>query len=110
MGGTNPILLYLQICQKNLELPKIAVGENRQSSLLLSGLRFYVLDTFGCTGAAVAGKKAKPNLAPQAMMEKWIHGLGGTVLTKDNAQTILWGLSKTPNCFLLLKDDKDLVK
>ena len=69
LGGTNPILLYLQICQKNLELPKLAVGENRQSSLLLSGLRFYVLDTFGCTGAAVAGKKANPNLAPQAMME-----------------------------------------
>ena len=56
------------------------------------------------------GKKAKSNLAPQAMVEKRIHDLEGTVLAKDNAQTILRGHSKTPNCFLLLKDDKDLVK
>ena len=95
--------------KKNLEFPKVAVGEKRPSSLMLSGLRFYVLGTFGFTAAAVAGKKAKPNLAPQAMVEKWIHDLGGTVLTKDNAQTILRRHSKTPNCFLLLKDDKDLV-
>ena len=39
-----------------------------------------------------------------------VHDLGGTVLTKDNAQTILRWHSKTPNCSLLLKDDKDLVK
>ena len=44
------------------------------------------------------------------MVEKWIHDLGGTVLTKDNAETIIRRHSKTPNCFLLLKDDKDLVK
>ena len=69
-----------------------------------------MLDTFGCTAVAVAGKKAKPNLAPQDMVKKWIHDLGGTVLTKDNAQTILRGHSKTPNCFLLLKDGKDLFK
>ena len=110
LGGTNPIPSYLQICQKSIEFPKVAVGENRSSSLLLCGLRFYVLGTFGCTAAAVAGKKAKPNLAPQAMVEKWIHDLGGTVLTKDNAQTILRGHSKAPNCFLLLKDGNDLVK
>ena len=56
--------------KKNLEFPKVAVGEKRPSSLMLSGLRFYVLGTFGFTAAAVAGKKAKPNLAPQAMVEK----------------------------------------
>ena len=91
MGGTNPIPSYLQICQKNLEFPKVAVSKKRPSSLLLSGLRFYVLGTFGCTRAAIAGKKAKPNLAPQAMVEKRIHDLGGIVLTKDNAQTNLRG-------------------
>ena len=98
---------YLKICQKSLVFPKLAVGEKRQSSLLLSRLQFYVLGTFGCTAAAVAGKKTKPNLAPQAMVEKWIHDSGGTVLPKDNAQTILRGRSRTPNCFLLLKDDKN---
>ena len=55
---------------KNLEFPKIAVCEKRSSSLLLSGLRSHVLGTFGCTAAAVAAKKAKLNLAPQAMVEK----------------------------------------
>ena len=69
-----------------------------------------MLGTFGCTAAAVAGKKAKPNLTPQALVEKWIHDLGGTVLIKINARTILLGHSKTPNCCVLLKDDKDLVK
>ena len=69
-----------------------------------------MLGTCGCTASAVAGKKAKPNLAPQAMVEKWIPDLGGNVLTKDNAQTILRGHSKTPNNFLLLKDDNHLVK
>ena len=69
LGRTNPTPSYLQICQKNLEFPKVAVGEKRPFSLLLSGLRFYVLDASGCTAVAVAGKKAKPNLAPQAMVE-----------------------------------------
>ena len=110
MVGTNPIPSYLPLCQKSLEFPKIAVGEKRPSSLLLSGLRFHVLGTFRCTAAAVAGKKAKPNLTPQAMVEKWIHDLEGTVLTKDKAQTIFREDSKTPNCFFLLKDDKNLVK
>ena len=73
-------------------------------------MQFYLLGFFRCTAAAVAGKKAKPNLAPQAMVEKWIHDFGGTYLTKDNAQTILRVHFKTPNCFLLLRDDKDLVK
>ena len=44
------------------------------------------------------------------MVAIWIRGLGGTVLFKNNAQTIFRGPSKTPNCFLLLKDDKDLVE
>ena len=43
-------------------------------------------------------------------MEKWIHDLGGTVLGRDKAQTILLGHSKAPNCFVLLNDDKELVK
>ena len=107
MGGTNPTPSYLQICQKNLEFPKVAVGEKLPFSLLLYGLRFYVLGASGCTAVAVARKKAKPNLAPQAMVEKWIHDLDGTVLNKDNAQTNLREHSKTTNCFLLLKDDKN---
>ena len=71
LGGTNPIPSYLQMCQKNLDFPKVAVGENLPSSLLLSGLRFYVFGSFGCTLAAVAGNKAKPNLAPQTYGGKW---------------------------------------
>ena len=43
------------------------------------------------------------------MVEKWIHDFGDTVLTNYNAQ-ILRGHSKTPSCFVLLKDDKNLVK
>ena len=44
------------------------------------------------------------------MVEKRIHDLEDTVLTKDNAQTIFREHSKTPNCLFLLKDDKNLAK
>ena len=91
--------MFTNIIQTNLDFPKVAVGEKRPSNLLLSGLRFDVLGTFGCTAAGVAGKRAKLNLVSQAI-----------VLTKDNTQTILREHFKTPNCFLLLKDDIDLVK
>ena len=85
-------------------------GEKRSSSLLLFDLRFYMLGTFGRRASAVAGKRTEPNLARQAVVEKWTHDLGGTVLTKDNAQTILRCHSDTPNCFVLLKNEKGLVK
>ena len=32
------------------------------------------------------------------------------MLTKNNAQSVLRGHYKLPNCFVLLKDDKNLVK
>ena len=63
LGGNNPIPSYLQTCQKNLEIPKIAVGEKRPSSLMLSVLQFYELGTFRCTEAAVAGKKTESSTA-----------------------------------------------
>ena len=73
-------------------------------------MRFYGLGTFGRTAAAVAGEKAEPNLAPQSFAEKWIHDIGGTILSRANAQNIQRGQSKTTNCFVLLKVDKDLVR
>ena len=36
--------------------------------------------------------------------------MGIALRTKDNAETILRGQSKPHNCFVLLKNDKDLVK
>ena len=50
------------------------------------------------------GKDSKTESSTTTYGGKWIHDLGGIVLTKNNAQTILRGLSKTPNCFLLLKE------
>ena len=66
-----PILyrLVYKYVRKKLEVRKVAAAEKRPSSLLLFGLRFYVLGALGCTAAAVAGKKADPNLAPQAMVK-----------------------------------------
>ena len=99
LRGTNPTPSYLQICQKRLEFSKDAIGEKRPSSLLLSGLQFYVLRTFGGTAAAVArNKQTKSSTTSQ--LEKWIHDLGGTFLTKYNAETNLQGHSKTVNCLL----------
>ena len=56
------------------------------------------------------GKESKIESSTTSYGGKWIHDLENTVLTKDNAQTIFRRHSKTPNYFLLLKDDKDLVK
>ena len=56
------------------------------------------------------GKESKTEPNTTSYGGNWIHDLGCTFLTKDNAQTILRGHSKTPNCFILLKDDKYLVK
>ena len=56
------------------------------------------------------GKRKQNRNNTTSYSGKWIHNLGGTVLTKDNAQTIFRGHSKTPNCLVLLKDDKNLVK
>ena len=41
LARNSPIPSYLQMSQKNLEIPNVAVGEKRPSSLLLSALRFY---------------------------------------------------------------------
>ena len=54
LGGTHHIPSYLHKCQKSLDFLKVAVGEKRPSSLLLYGLRFHVLGTFGCTASTVA--------------------------------------------------------
>ena len=89
--GTDPISSYLHICQSFL---KVAVGEKRPTILLLSGSLIYAVCTFAGTAEAVAGKKAESNLSPKAMVQKWIHDLGGTVLTQDNAQTILGDLPR----------------
>ena len=56
------------------------------------------------------GKESKTESNAASYGEKWINDLGGFVPTKDHAQFIIRGLSKTPNCFVLLKSDKNWVK
>ena len=56
------------------------------------------------------GKESKTDSSTAIYVGKWIYDLVGTVPTKDNAETILRGHSKTPKCFLLLKVDEYLVK
>lgn len=99
---------YLDICQKNCHPPIIAVGDKRKLPFI--GLRFYVIGTFGGTQAARQGKLHTPVLQPQPMVEHWISTLGGEVYTRDAFLTLFHSYSRTPNCFIVLKDDTELLK
>jgi hypothetical protein len=100
---------YLQTCQKPLVYPRIAIGEERRSNELLVGMRFYVIGSFGGTEAAREGQLCNPKIQPQDMVVVWIEELGGLVHSKSTAQTLLYSHSRTPNCFIIVKDDRDLM-
>ena len=72
-------------------------------------MRFHGLGTFGCTAAAVA-VKIRTDSSTTSFGGKWIHDLGGTVLTNYTVQTIHRVHSNTPYCIVLVIDDKDFVK
>ena len=85
-----------------------AVGEVRAKNKMLTGMRFYVLGSFAGTPAVDGGNRHVPRLTVQLMMEKWIKEHGGSVYRKDTAETLLYSHSKTPHCYIVLRDETDL--
>ena len=92
---------YLQICKASVEPPQVAVGKLRPRNELLMGMRFYVMGQPRYTGTVVRNKDG---------LETLIKELGGQVISKDQAETIIYSHSRTPNCFVVVKDDTELKK
>ena len=66
-----PILsLVLQICRRNLDFLKIAVGEKRPSSQLLFWFVVLSVEYFRMYSGSSCGKENRTELAPHAMVEK----------------------------------------
>ena len=99
---------YLEICIDAVPNPRIAVGEVRAKNKMLTGMRFFVLGSFAGTPAVDGGNRHVPRLTAQLMMEKWIKEHGGSVYRKDTAETLLYSHSKTPHCYIVLRDETDL--
>ena len=103
-----PVADHFYICQIPPPIPVIDVHQKRDRSDLLAGMRFFIVGSFGKTDAADEGAKCTPTMTPQEVVANWIKELGGYILTKGKAETLLYGHARTPNCFVLVKDDTDL--
>ncbi len=97
---------YTDICQKTSHASRIAVNELRERPLC--GMRFLVVGLY--TGeVAIQGKLRDPALTPHDMMEQWIRELGGMVYEKQAFLTLQRSYSRTPHCFIVLNDGKQLM-
>ena len=87
---------YNDICLQPVSCASIAVGETRNKKNRFLGLYFFVVGNFG-------SKKNED-------VQNAITEMGGTVCTKASAETLLFSHSTCPNCFVVMKDEKELRK
>ena len=87
---------YNDICLQPVSCASIAVGETQNKKHRFLGLYFFVLGNFG---------SMKNEDIQNAITE-----MGGTVCTKASAETLLFLHSTCPNCFVVMKDEKELRK
>lgn len=90
-------LTYLDVCQAELPMPEVCVGDERPQDLLLAGLQFLVLGYF-------------PTPTTNQSVEDDIKSLGGKVLSKSSAEVIMRRHSTLTQCFIVLRDGKDLLQ
>ena len=103
-----PVPTYLEICRKPYAKARIDVGK-LCGERPLSGLRFLTIGTFAVPEVETQGKLRDPALTPQQMIEQWIRELGGKVYDKKQSfLTLQRSFSRTPHCFIVLKDGKQL--
>jgi hypothetical protein len=92
---TKDIPSYLKVCRKKVIFPVLRTGVH--SPLPLMGMRFLTLGRFAGAGMPTA-----------AVLADRIRDLGGIVLDKAMAVRIFRSHAKTPHCYIILKDGKDL--
>ena len=102
--ATVPGPKFEETCDEKIIHPKIPVGARKTTETLLEGLRFHVVGNFSLT---MPGYSMKIN---QSEIIDLITEMGGTVLKKDAAMTLINSHSSLPNCFVILKDKRDLLR
>ena len=88
---------YLEYCRREPPLTAIAIGSQENP---ISGLRFCLLGRLGAW---------KKQTLTHEMVEQIIIKMGRTVLENDQANVLMSTHSQLPNCFVLVKDEKDLI-
>ncbi len=84
-------ITYESIMHNRVPSPEIEVGAERPKDNLLTGMRFLLLGNF--TGTT------------QEKVMSSLEAMGGTILSKASADTILRNHSITPHCYIVLQDD-----
>ena len=87
---------YNDICLQPVSCASIAVGETRDRKYRFLGLYFFVVGHFGSM--------------KNEDIQNAITDMSGTVCTKASAKTLLLSHSTCPNCFVVMKDEKELRK
>ena len=87
---------YLDICQKPFQIPVLQMDPNRSQDSLLSGYRFYILGNI------------PKNIGTKPIIESKICEMGGMILSKEQAKLLAKNSSRTPFCYVLLPNDKEL--
>ena len=102
--ATVPGPKFEETCDEKIIHPQIPIGARKTTETLLEGLRFHVVGNFSLT---MPGYSMKIN---QSEIIDLITEMGGTVLKKDAAMTLINSHSSLPNCFVILKDKRDLLR
>ena len=97
MGIKVPGPEYLEICRKEITFPRIEIGSERN---VLGGLRFCLLGRLGTW---------KKQTLTHDNVKQMIENMGGMVLDNDRADVLMNTHSQLPNCFVIVKDEKDLI-
>ena len=91
---------YLEICKTPISSTSLAIGKSRPESQLLSGMRFTSIGRLGVVDGLSLTKD---------ILIKLINEMGGIFIEHDQADTLMKTHSRLPNCFVLVKDEEDLV-
>ena len=88
---------YLEICRKEITIPKLAIGAKKN---VLAGLRFCLLGRLGTW---------KRQTLTHDNVKQMVENMGGIVFDNDRAGVLMNTHSHLPNCFVIVKDEKDLI-
>ena len=88
---------YLEICPKEITIPKVAIGTKQN---VLAGLSFCLLGRLGTW---------KRQTLTHDNVKQMIEDMGGIVLDNDRAGVLMSTHSHLTNWFVIVKDEKDLI-
>ncbi len=91
LSGQEQPITYQSIMNNRVPPPEIEIGAERSKNNLLTGMRFLLLGHF--TGTT------------QEKISSSVEAMGGTILSRSSAETILKNHTLTPHCYVILQDE-----